>query len=330
MRKSTLLAFGAVFLAVATGAAFLAVHNRKVAAERARTGTVIIATVNGAPIYQSELVAGLPDDTFNMQVANAKGSKLERLIGTHMVRQFLDAQRVTIPDSDIDAEVAELRRNPPPASCPCCRYSSLDEYLAANYMDMGEMRLAIANNIGFDKYLASQWEKEFPPGEKRDEVVRKEGARIRSAYVKASHIMFKKILNTGEMIPSGRREAQTKADAAWQRLQKGEAFEAVAKDVSEDAMSKADSGELGCIPMDTFGKEFAKAATELGIGEYSKPVESAWGFHIIRHEAMSDSDVADIAGGEYRSVKAQETVAAIRSNAVVKVVGASSPSKAGI
>lgn len=80
----------------------------------------------------------------------------------------------------------------------------------------------------------------------------------------------------------------TQADAqkAKDRIDKGEAFDAVAKDVSTDTSTKPNGGDLGEIEeasaSTTYDPNFAKAALALKAGEVSAPVQSQYGWHIIK------------------------------------------------
>jgi len=62
----------------------------------------------------------------------------------------------------------------------------------------------------------------------------------------------------------------------------GETFDKVAATVSDDTMNKMNGGLLGCIKIGTFGNVLRDAKAQLKDGgEYSKPLESPFGFHII-------------------------------------------------
>lgn len=73
--------------------------------------------------------------------------------------------------------------------------------------------------------------------------------------------------------------------------------------MSEDAMSNKKGGLLGCIPCEAFDPAFAAAVDNLKPCEYSKPVETQWGVHIIRRETMTDADILKVVREEYVSDK---------------------------
>lgn len=71
------------------------------------------------------------------------------------------------------------------------------------------------------------------------------------------------------------KEAKSKLDA-------GKSFEDVARELSKDAGSAKQGGDLGYFTRDKMVPEFASAAFSLKKGEVSGPVKSPFGFHIIK------------------------------------------------
>jgi peptidyl-prolyl cis-trans isomerase C len=66
------------------------------------------------------------------------------------------------------------------------------------------------------------------------------------------------------------------------KLAKGEKFEDLAKQFSQDPGSKEGGGDLGCEPRGTFVAPFERALIGLQPGETSKlPVQTDFGFHVI-------------------------------------------------
>jgi foldase protein PrsA len=77
-------------------------------------------------------------------------------------------------------------------------------------------------------------------------------------------------------------ETEEEANAAYERLQNGEAFATVAGEVSQDTGSAARGGDLDWQPRSFFVKEFADAAFTQEIGEIGQPVKTEFGYHIIQ------------------------------------------------
>ena len=77
-----------------------------------------------------------------------------------------------------------------------------------------------------------------------------------------------------------RAEAKTRADAVLARLNGGEDFAKVAKELSDDASATV-GGDLGPIAPGQLVPDFEDAAFALDVGQRSAVVESPYGFHII-------------------------------------------------
>lgn len=82
--------------------------------------------------------------------------------------------------------------------------------------------------------------------------------------------------------PSEVAERRARAVAALERVRKGEAFEAVARDVSEDA-NKANGGVIGLRPASRLPDVFVAATRSLKVGAVTQePLRSGAGFHLLK------------------------------------------------
>ena len=77
---------------------------------------------------------------------------------------------------------------------------------------------------------------------------------------------------------------QKEANAIKNRLNNGEKFAALAKKLSKDEGSKAKGGEMSYMRKGQLDPVFEKAAFALKKGEVSAPVETQFGWHIIKLE----------------------------------------------
>nr|WP_294858974.1 peptidylprolyl isomerase [uncultured Fluviicola sp.] len=101
--------------------------------------------------------------------------------------------------------------------------------------------------------------------------------------MKAAHIMVATGKDAGaDEIESARK----KVDEIYAKLQAGESFEQLASEFSDDAQTAEKGGELPLFGTGTTTRmvpEFEEAAFSLTAnGEISKPVQTAFGFHIIK------------------------------------------------
>lgn len=72
------------------------------------------------------------------------------------------------------------------------------------------------------------------------------------------------------------------ADQVITRLNNGEDFAAVAREVSTDASTAGTGGDLGWFPRGVMVDAFEEAAFSLDVGQVSEPVQTQFGWHIIK------------------------------------------------
>ena len=78
------------------------------------------------------------------------------------------------------------------------------------------------------------------------------------------------------------KAAEDKIKAVIARLKKGEDFEKVAKEVTEDPSGKANGGDLGYFTKEQMVPEFSDVAFKLEKGQISEPVKTQFGWHVIK------------------------------------------------
>jgi len=101
---------------------------------------------------------------------------------------------------------------------------------------------------------------------------------------KARHILIS--------VADGQEDAaRREADAVEERLKKGEDFAKIAKEVSTDAGSKDQGGDLGWISRGTLTGPFEDALFAMKAGDVSEPVRTDQGFHIIRVDEVRSGDL---------------------------------------
>lgn len=110
--------------------------------------------------------------------------------------------------------------------------------------------------------------------------------------VKAAHILILEPRNATE---AQKKEAKNRADSLYKVLKKGGDFKALAKKYSQDPGSAQNGGELPYLTKDRLVKEFADVAWALKKGEFSKPVKTQYGWHIIlKEDARNYYDYATV------------------------------------
>lgn len=174
---------------------------------------------------------------------------------------------------------------------PASRASALDDYVvrtgvagvieAEKLLDpqltraeLDELRKEMLISRYFEKYLADkvtdQAVQNYYEVHARDYEEQK---------VHVAHILFRLNARQSE---EERKAKLTAAQAAYSQVRTGSDFAAVARDVSEDNVSKRNGGDLGWMRLGSVDPAFSKRAFELKVGEVSEPVETPFGFHVIK------------------------------------------------
>ena len=90
-------------------------------------------------------------------------------------------------------------------------------------------------------------------------------------------------------------ETQAQAEAILASLKKGGKFEDIAKKQSKDPGSGANGGDLDWAAPGNYVKEFSDAMVALNKGQVSAPVQSQFGFHIIRLDDVREAQLPALA-----------------------------------
>ncbi len=131
--------------------------------------------------------------------------------------------------------------------------------------------------------------------------------------ITAKHILIKPdadVNDTDAVKEAAEKEALKKAKEVIKKLNKGEDFDKLAKEYSEDESNKDDGGLLPAFVQGDMVEEFEEAALKLEKGKYTtEPVKTQYGYHIIykvkqakkpKLESVRD-DIADKLGKEVKA-----------------------------
>lgn len=140
--------------------------------------------------------------------------------------------------------------------------------------------------------------------------------------VRARHILIK----VDEKATDEQKEAaKARAAALAARAKKGEDFAQLAKQNSEDQGSAKKGGDLGWNPKGRMVKEFDDVQFALAPGAISDPVQSPFGFHVIKVDGVREGDVPveeakrELAERLYKSTRAAELAKTAANDALAQL-----------
>lgn len=129
----------------------------------------------------------------------------------------------------------------------------------------------------------SRYFEEYLDEEVNEEAIRNYYAsnpeRFEHRKARVAHILFR---TNGDMGEQQRQAKLTTAREALSKIKSGQDFAAIAKDYSEDAVSRKKGGELGWIRKGAIDPRFSDKVFSMESGEVAGPVETAYGYHLIK------------------------------------------------
>lgn len=241
-----------------------------------------VATVNGETITKAQL-----DEAFEkaVQMTGVKVGDLTSEQKMEGYRQLLDeliteklvtkaATGVTVPQAEIDAQIAKIKAQFPSEedfSKQLAQVGQSPEQLSETIKKMLQQQHWLESQIAGKTDVTDEEAKKFYEANKTE--------FQQPDTVKASHILFLVNKDDSQDVVNQKLEA---AKAAEARAKKGEDFNKLAKELSEEPGAKESGGDLGFFPKDRMVPEFAEAAFNQKVGDISDPVRTQYGWHVIK------------------------------------------------
>ena len=199
---------------------------------------------------------------------------LDQLVSIHLLRQEVTAQKVAIPDADLEKRMAEVMQQFPSkdvfAEMLKNQDTTLEKFRTEQRQDLAINKMlgdALKDKVAATPAQIDEFYKQNPDRFKQGERVR------------ASHILI--------AVPQGadavtKTQARTKAEGLLKKVKAGGDFAALAKENSQDPGSAIQGGDLGYFQPGQMVPEFNEVAFKLAPGTVSDLVETQFGFHIIK------------------------------------------------
>ena len=241
-----------------------------------------VATVNGEPITKAQLTEAFNaaveasgvkvDDLTPEQKLNGYRQLLDELIMDKLVAKASADEKIT--DADVDAEIAKLKKQFPSQEV-------FETQLKQAGQTPEKLKAALRTMLKQQRWMQSQIKD-------ADAVTVADAKKFYDTNtdefkspetVKASHILF---MVTKDDSPDVAKQKEDAAKKAAARAKKGEDFNKLAKELSEEPDAKESGGDLGFFSKDRMVPEFADAAFKQKPGEISEPVKTQFGWHVIK------------------------------------------------
>ncbi len=186
-----------------------------------------------------------------------KEQVLNLMVMYRLIEEDLAANDIAITEEEIDETVEATKQSME-------EQEGYDTFKENTKFTDEEFRAYNRQNLMYQKHMEMYNEKH--PVE--DAAIEEEYNALKDVYdtITASHILV---------------ETEEEALAAKERIDAGEDFAEVAKEVSTDG-SAQQGGELGAFGKGNMVPEFEEAAFSLEVGEVSDPVQSLFGWHVIK------------------------------------------------
>lgn len=249
----------------------------------------VVATVNGVDITVSEvevLRGGDPGavsrEVFNEDLRNA-------IVEVLLIEAAASDFGISFTSEEIEAKLAEIK-------------TDIELQTGVTYQEFLDQQ-------GFsDERIRRIANQQLVAGAVEDELANRAGA-VSEADLQA--VYDNRILQFTEACVSHILLAtEEEAAAARDRVENGEDFGAVAAEVSIDPSAAENRGELGCYTLAGYVSEFAVAANEAVIGEVTEPVQTEFGFHLIRVDSRAATPLDEVADVLTAELKAAQSSAA--------------------
>ncbi|MDE3155623.1 MAG: peptidylprolyl isomerase [Acidobacteriota bacterium] len=246
---------------------------------------------------------------------------LDQLVSYHLLEQEAAAQKVTIPDTELNSRLAQIRQQFPDQA-------AFDKALASQGTSEQKLKDTIRQSLMVTKVLEDEIGPKVNVTDKDVQTFYDANKEkfVQGEAVRASHIL---ITVAKDATPAQKAAAKAKAEALLKQIKGGADFATLAKANSQDPGSAQKGGDLGFFEKGEMVPAFEQAAFALKVGEVSGIVESPFGFHIIKVTAIrpphtlslaeTSKEIKDFLTNQEREKQTEALVDALRKKGKVEI-----------
>jgi peptidyl-prolyl cis-trans isomerase SurA len=255
----------------------------------------VVAVVNDAIILQSELDARMvPVVAEAQQIADPQERRrrmaklasqvLDEMVSEELIVQAAEAAKIEVDSSEVQAALDEIKQQNNLDDAGLATALSQQGYTLQGYKaDLRRqlLRLRAVNQLVAPKVQVTDEDvrARYDQMSRRSEAV---------SAVQLSHILIKLPEHPTEQQLS---DAKEKAAKAMDRVKAGEAFAAVAKEVSEDPSTSANGGELGWFQRGSINPDWEPIVFSMNKGDMRGPVTGPQGLHVFYVTDIKQSEL---------------------------------------
>ena len=199
---------------------------------------------------------------------------LDQLIGYRLLAQESAARKIVVPDADIEARIAEIRKQFP-------TQEAFTQTLEQRQMTLQGLRDDAREGMRIDRMLEAEMAgKVTVTPAQLDDFYKKNPDQFKAPErVRASHVLIR---FPDKADAAAKAQAKARAEEILKALKAGNDFADIAKTNSQDPGSAVNGGDLGFFERGQMVGPFDQAAFTLPPGQISDLVETTFGYHIIK------------------------------------------------
>jgi len=212
----------------------------------------VVARVNNEKITKDEL--------YDFLVKENGQTALNSLIANKIIDLEAKKQNIEVTEDDVQKEIDDIAE----------QYGgreTFEQFLEMYGTSLDDIKENVKLNVKIEKLLGP--DVKIEEDEMKAYFEENKESFGEQEQVKASHILV---------------DSEEKASEVKEKLQSGEDFTELAKEYSIDTSNNEKGGDLGFFARGAMVKEFEDAAFSMEIGQISDPIQTDYGYHIIKVE----------------------------------------------